>query len=98
MDEEVVDEIIELGIVLARRSERMSRKRHFELPCCSKLVSCESEFCTDLVSLLGSPTDIGIELTQEIGLDFSVDVLCLILELSCMDDDLVGHRYKMVKK
>lgn len=98
MDEEVVDEIIELGIVLARRSERMSRKRHFELPCRSELVSCESEFCTDLVSRLGSPTDISIELAQKIGLDFSVDVLRLILELSCMDDDLVSHRYKMVKK
>jgi hypothetical protein len=69
MDEEVVDEIIELGVVLTGRSECMPRKRYFELPCCSELVSSESEFCTDLVSLLCSLADIGIELASDIGLD-----------------------------
>jgi hypothetical protein len=94
MDEEVVDEVIELRVVLTARSESMAWKRHFELPCRSELVSSEREFCTDLVSLLGCPAEIGVELARQIVLDFSVDVLCLVLELCCMDDDLVSHKRK----
>lgn len=94
MDEEVVNEIIELGVVVTGRSECVPRKRHFELPCRSELVSSESEFCADLVSLLGCSADIGVELASEIVLNFSVDILSLILELCCMDDDLVSHKRK----
>lgn len=72
----------------------MPRKRHFELACGSELVTRESEFCTDLVSLLGSPTDVGIELACEIGFDFAMDILCFVLELCCMDDDLLSHKGK----
>jgi hypothetical protein len=94
MDEEMVDEIIELGIVLSSWSVSMSWEWYFEFASGAELVTSESKLSSDLVWFWCSPTDIGIELAREIGLDLCTDVVWFDSELWSMDDDLVCHRGK----
>ncbi len=78
MDEEMVDEIIELGVALTRRPVCVSWERYLEFASYPDLVTSERELSSDLVIFIGCSTDIGIEFAREIGLDLSMDIVSFI--------------------